>query len=472
MHAVSPETEIRAHPFLLNDPWDFEEVYRQLYDFANNYTFLPEKEQYLINITTGTHTAQICLFLLTESRHFPGKLLQASPQPYVKPHSYAGSYNIIDLDLSKYDRLATRFALEHQQTTSFLKSGIETRNATFNHLITRIERVVGAGTFPILLTGGTGVGKSQLARRIYELKRQKNLIHGAFVNINCATLRGDQAMSTLFGHIKGAFTGASENRSGLLQAADGGILFLDEIGELHLEEQAMLLRAIEEKRFFPVGSDKEISSNFQLLAGTNRDLWKSVKEGSFREDLLARINLWTFRLPGLAERPEDIEPNIDYELTQFAATAGYKISFNAEARQAFLDFATAPTSLWCANFRDLNAAITRMGTLSHGGRITREIVQEEIHRLQETWNTSHKNTPTDILETLLSPEELIKIDRFDLPQLKEVLTVCDQTASISEAGRILFSVSRTQKKSANDADRLRKYLARFGLTWEKIKKNR
>src|SRR5204862_3777135 len=99
-------------------------------------------------------------------------------------------------------------------------------------------------------------------------------------------------MSALFGHVKGAFTGALKDRAGLLRSADGGVLFLDEIGELGLDEQAMLLRALEEKTFLPLGSDRETQSDFQLIAGTNRDLMAEVNRGLFREDLLCRINLW------------------------------------------------------------------------------------------------------------------------------------------------------------------------------------
>ena len=125
---------------------------------------------------------------------------------------------------------------------------------------------------PILLLGPTGAGKSLLARRIYELKKSRRLVKGPFVEVNCATVRGDAAMSALFGHVKGAFTGAVRDRPGLLLSADDGVLFLDEIGELGLDEQAMLLRALEEKRFLPLGGDQEVSSDFQLIAGTNRDL--------------------------------------------------------------------------------------------------------------------------------------------------------------------------------------------------------
>src|SRR5882724_4783212 len=156
-------------------------------------------------------------------------------------------------------------------------------------------------------------------------------------------------MSTLFGHVKGAFTGAQAERAGLLRKANDGIVFLDEIGELGRDEQAMLLKAIEEKRFFPLGADKEMRSDFQLIAGTNRDLRAAVAAGHFREDLLARINLWTFQLPALRERREDIEPNIDYELDRFRQTNSASVRFNAEARAAYTSFATSASAEWSGN---------------------------------------------------------------------------------------------------------------------------
>lgn len=128
-------------------------------------------------------------------------------------------------------------------------------------------------------------------------------------------------MSTLFGHVKGAFTGARESREGLLRSANGGMLFLDEIGELGADEQAMLLKPLK-KTFYPFGSDRQVSSDFQLIAGTVRDLRQLVAEGKFREDLYARINLWTFTLPGLRQRQEDIEPNLDYEVGRHASLTG------------------------------------------------------------------------------------------------------------------------------------------------------
>lgn len=465
---ISPETRVQKIAVRMPDPWDLEAVYGELYDFARAYPFHPEEEEYLIHITTGSHVAQICMFLLTESRYLPARLVQTSPPKQEEPGP--GAYNIIDLDLSRYDRIASRFQREQREGISYLKSGIDTQNPSFNRTIEQIERVALASKAPLLLMGPTGAGKSHLAKKIYELKRARLKVQGELVEVNCATLRGDSAMSALFGHVKGAFTGASYDRPGLLRKADGGVLFLDEIGELGLDEQAMLLRAIEEKVFFPVGADKEVRSDFQLIAGTNRDLFAQAREGKFREDLLARINLWTFRLPGLRERPEDIEPNLMYELEQCAQLLGVRVSMSREAKRRFLQFATSPEALWSGNFRDLNAAVTRMGTLAEGGRISVEIVEEEIARLRAAWGAPLPEIAPkeDLVKNLLGEEKAASLDLFDRVQLAEVLRVCQRARTLSEAGRTLFSSSRNQKKSANDADRLRKYLARFGIEWSRL----
>jgi transcriptional regulatory protein RtcR len=465
---VSPDTMVRRHHMDLKDPWDFEEVYGALHDFARAYPFDPDAEDYLVHITTGTHVAQICWFLLTEARVIPGRLLQATPPKRWKDGG-AGSFGLIDLDLSRYDRIATRFRAEQKEAASFLKSGIETRSAAFNRMIDRIEQVAVRSKAPILLTGPTGAGKSQLARRVYELKHTRHQIKGPFVEVNCATLRGDAAMSALFGHVKGAFTGAVTDRPGLLRAANGGMLFLDEIGELGLDEQAMMLRAIEEKRFLPVGSDKEVASEFQLIAGTNRDLPRAVDGGIFREDLLARLNLWTFQLLGLKERRDDIEPNLDFELSRYAQATGESVTFNKEARQIYLRFATSVDAAWPANFRDLGASVTRMATLAPSGRINEATVHEEIGRLTKSWQPLQASNPAnDLVEQLMTAEQLAALDLFDRAQLAVVLRVCRESKTLSAAGRVLFAASRAAKASTNDADRLKKYLARFGLSWDQI----
>ena len=275
-------------------------------------------------------------------------------------------------------------------------------------------------------------------------------------------------MSALFGHVKGAFTGALKDRAGLLRAANQGALFLDEIGELGLDEQAMLLRALEDKTFQPLGSDEEAHSEFQLIAGTNRDLFAAVHQGRFREDLLARINLWTFSLPGLRNRVEDIEPNLDFELDRFAEKSGRRVTFSKEAREKFLAFALAPGARWTGNFRDLNAAVARMATLAPGGRISSEVVSEEMERLHTFWKGPGGSAHEDTLRGLIDQQQIENLDLFDQAQLAFVVDVCGRSRSLSEAGRALFGASRNRKTFSNDADRLRKYLARFGVEFSRI----
>jgi transcriptional regulatory protein RtcR len=469
LRAVSPETQVSVHDCFFDDPWDFESVYAGLHDFAHSYPFDVENEDYLIHITTGTHVAQICWFLLAEARFIPAKLLQSSP-PRNQKEGAAGSYSIIDLNLARYDQIARRFAKANADTASFLKNGIQTRNPAFNRMIEQIERVALRSRAPILLMGPTGAGKSSLAKNIYALKKQRGQFNGPMVEVNCATLRGDGASSALFGHVRGAFTGAQNERAGLLKSADGGLLFLDEIGELGPDEQAMLLRAIEEKKFPPVGSDKDVQSDFQLIAGTNHNLATRVREGLFREDLFARLNLWTFDLPGLKQRSEDLEPNLDVELERYSQVHGERVSFNKEARRNYLQFAMSSSASWKGNFRDLSASVTRLATLAPQGRIDTQQVAEETARLHRLWGDADQaqDSQNEDLVSQALGARAAEIDLFDAAGLRVVLQVCRRSKSLSDAGRSLFSASRQHKTSGNDADRLKKYLARFGLEFKSL----
>jgi transcriptional regulatory protein RtcR len=199
-----------------------------------------------------------------------------------------------------------------------------------------------------------------------------------------------------------------------------------------------------------------------------------VSEGRFREDLLARINLWTFALPGLKDRPEDIEPNLDYELRRTGAALGVNVTMNREARRAYLDFAAAPGSAWRGNFRDLNASVTRMATLAEGGRVTKAVVTEEIARLTTAWGASSPRAsggtaepPNPRVAQLMEGIDA-ELDPFDETQLRHVLAVCLKSSSLADAGRKLFAVSIGRRRSSNDSDRLRKYLAKYGLRWADI----
>jgi transcriptional regulatory protein RtcR len=172
-------------------------------------------------------------------------------------------------------------------------------------------------------------------------------------------------------------------------------------------------------------------------------------------------------LPALRDRKEDIEPNLEFELKRFLEKEGQNATFNKEARTRYLTFATGPEALWSANFRDLSASVTRMATLAPQGRRTIEVVDDEIRRLKAFWKLPGDEADA-ILEKVIGADAAARLDRFDAVQLTDVLHACRQHPTASAAGRALFAQSRLEKKSSNDADRLVKYLARFGLKFEDV----
>lgn len=510
MAQVSPNTTVIGHHVALSSPWDFADVYAELYDFAGGFDF-QDNTDYLLHLTTGTHVAQICWFLLVEAGFIPADLIQTSPCPRPDQADPQGRYQVIDLDVSRYDGLRERFEAEKQQHWQTLQANLVTQNAAYQKLISDIEKVATRSTAPILLMGATGAGKSQLAGQIYALKKAKAISTQGkntleqFVEVNCATLRGDTAMSVLFGHVKGAFTGAATSRDGLLKSADGGLLFLDEIGELGIDEQAMLLTALEEQRFYPLGSDTPISVSFQLMAGTNKDLRQAVANGEFRADLFARLNTWTFFLPSLKDRLEDLPANIDYELARLGSEQQQHYRFTSEARQRYESFAMSADATWQGNFRDLTASMIRLTTLAESKVIRNDDVQAEIERLTHLWelpdsldgsyslgnnnqgNNANKNSLSNnspnatlnsetveqcshnILRKYLDEDMLTTIDPFDVVQLVYVIEVCINHKNQAAAGRYLYANSRNKLKSPNDSDRLRKYLMKFGLRFDELK---
>ncbi|WP_085807151.1 RNA repair transcriptional activator RtcR [Roseovarius albus] len=464
IETVSPDTEVLLHTLDLNDPWDFQEVYGKLFDFARSYGFDEDRERYHVHLTTGTHVAQICWFLLTESRHIPARLIQTGP-PGAEDDT--PKFDIIDLDLSRYNALQQRFDQMSREYSDQLKGGIETKNATYNALIDRVELVASNSDAPILLLGETGTGKTELAERIYNLKLDRRRVKGRLVHVNCATLNGPDALASLFGQRR-SYTGqAGSERSGLLREADGGVLFLDEVDELGWNEQSVLLHAIETGRFYPLGSDHEMSSRFQVIAGANRDLRALTAAGKFRPDLLARLNMWSFRLPALRERREDIEANLVFELARAEREIGTQVGFNIEARDKYLRFAKDPATLWPGNFRDFSGSIRRLCTLAPRGRITRAMVDEEVQNLHADWNAASADSDFQLIEEVLGARAA-DVDPFDMVQLATVIRTCRTSANLSAAGRSLFAISRSKRKTQNDADRLRKYLQKFELDWEAL----
>jgi transcriptional regulator with GAF, ATPase, and Fis domain len=189
------------------------------------------------------------------------------------------------------------------------------KSPVWTKILQQIE-LVGNSEATVLLTGESGTGKEMVARALHETssRREKPL-----VKVNCAAISNELFESDFFGHVKGAFTGAFKDRTGRFQLADGGTIFLDEIGELPLQMQSKLLRVLQEKQFERVGEDKTKTVDVRIIAATNRDLWAEVERGNFRQDLFYRLSVFPIHLPPLRERLDDIEPLTKHFLTQFSA---------------------------------------------------------------------------------------------------------------------------------------------------------
>ena len=464
---VAPRVKVSLTPIDLADTAELPAVQEALREWARGYPFDPQREQYWTPLCSDLQAAQLGLCLLLESPVIRGIMLLATDHG-----TTAVGANLVRFEANGGTEPAARrngTAPEPMPAQAIGGGAFLTRNARFAGMIEQIERVAMRSRAPVLLIGPTGVGKSQLARRMYDIKKAHGQLDGSFVEVNCATLRGDGTASALFGHKRGSFTGAASDRSGLLLTANRGLLFLDEIGDLNPEAQTMLLKAIEEKRFLPFGADIAVASDFQLVAGTNRDLHADVAAGRFRDDLFARINLWTYELPGLARRPDDIEPNVDRLLAQQGRDGARPARFEPAARTRYLEFACSEEALWSGNFRDLNASVTRLATLAEGSPIGEDLVQDEIERLRRLWRGSAGNRDLSQVEQLLGPERFAGLDLFEQIQLDAVLKVCRRSTTMSDAGRRLFQVTRRQRSVINDDDRLHKYLHRYGLTWQIVR---
>jgi formate hydrogenlyase transcriptional activator len=210
----------------------------------------------------------------------------------------------------------------------------------------------------VLITGETGSGKELIARAIHSRSARRN---NPLVKINCGAIPSGLVESELFGHIKGAFTSASERRIGRFELANNGTLFLDEVGELPLDTQVKLLRVLQEQEFEPVGSNRTIRINVRIVAATNRDLQKSVESGTFRSDLYYRLNVIPLRVPALRERRSDI-PELVMEFLQRAARRMRK-SVHSISRETMKLLVNYP---WPGNIRELQNVIERGVVLSRG----------------------------------------------------------------------------------------------------------
>ncbi len=230
--------------------------------------------------------------------------------------------------------------------------------------VRRSIREVGGSAANVLITGDSGTGKEVVAKAVHYGGPRAS---GPFVTINCAAIPETLLESELFGHVKGAFTGATSSRTGRFAQADGGTLFLDEIGDMPLALQAKILRCIQEKTVEPVGSHSSRKVDVRIIAATNQDLAAAIGRGSFRQDLYYRLNVYPIALPPLRERKEDIALLAEHFAAKFASEMGKSpVVFTPEALRAMRDYA------WPGNVRELENCVERLSIVMPGGRVTPE----------------------------------------------------------------------------------------------------
>ncbi|TWU18144.1 sigma-54-dependent transcriptional regulator [Allorhodopirellula heiligendammensis] len=341
----------------------------------------------------------------------------------------SGAYDFItkpiEMDLLS---ITLQRAIEHRRLTaqvSLLESTYDAaipfgellgQSPTMRNLYEHLKQVA-ASDAAVLITGESGTGKELVARSIHSGSRRAN---APFVAVNCAALTETLLESELFGHVKGAFTDARGERKGLFLEANGGTLLLDEMGEMPMSMQVRLLRALEERRVRPVGSDKEYSFDVRVLTATNRDLETAVAEGRFREDLYYRINVIGIELPPLRARGTDILRLAEHFQEQFAASEGKSVSgFGEGVAERLLSYA------WPGNVRELRNVMERAVALTRYDTITLEDLPDKIRSFHEG----------EMFIGGLDPSELVPMEEIERRYIHHVLDAVG--GNQSQAARIL-----------------------------------
>jgi two-component system response regulator HydG len=276
-----------------------------------------------------------------------------------------------------------------------------------------VRLIAPADCLSVLIRGASGTGKEWVARRIHALGRRSD---APFVAVDCGALPRELAASELFGHKKGTFTGATEDKTGMFTAANHGTLFLDEVGNLNIETQVLLLRALQEKRYRPLGGKEEIQADIRLLTATNEDLEQAISEGRFREDLFHRLNEFPLHVPSLRECTDDIIPLAGFFLSYANEELGKEIKeFDRDVKKAFKAYS------WPGNIRELKSVVRRACVLA-----------------QDEWITLKDiNLPIEI-----KPSDDYRLD-MERTELEAIVKALETTGNDRKAAARLLGISRS-----------------------------
>jgi len=301
--------------FPLKDVIDYAEIWNQL---GNGLDAVRQKagsieRDWVFLLDSGTPQMKTSLFLAARSGLFPATLIQGIPARFAGGTYKSREVRLDGIPEMHLAELRSVFDASDREPLYSIREMVDTDSQGDEPVVVSpvfaeaLRKALSAARYddPVLMLGETGTGKTMVARRIHEASSRAS---GPFVEVNCSAIPESMAESELFGHVRGAFTGAEKARSGKFRAAQGGTLFLDEVGDLSLDTQARLLKAIEDKVVIPVGSDEPLAADTRLIAATNRELTQMIQEGTFRRDLYERLKVVVIKLPPLRERREDIRP--------------------------------------------------------------------------------------------------------------------------------------------------------------------
>lgn len=395
----------------LSSPIDYEEIYRELTGAIDQY--LPElsagEHRISVLLDPGTPPMQTSWFLLVASGYMDARLLQGVP-----PRFGGGMYQVrrVELDRSNLPKVQPA---RPEATTAGSARATEGRRLWIQSSETRVIGDAAAAReltgkilqvakyhVSVLILGETGSGKEIISRLLHEESPRRN---GPFVPVNCASISAALAESELFGHAKGAFTGANTRRLGQFRAASGGTLLLDEVGDLPLEIQPKLLRALEEQTVTPVGADEPVKVDVRVLAATNHDLEERISQGLFRRDLYERLNQVPVRLPPLRERSEDIPLLVREFLAEWNEKYHEEKGLSEETMAMLLEYP------WPGNIRELKNAVM---TLCAGGT-SREIGPNLLpHQILSYFNRERRTEETAVRlpeEGIDLKSELFRLER-------------------------------------------------------------
>lgn len=358
INALCPDCEVHILDMNLSDPTNYRDIFGGLNKHTHTIQEKYGSAHFFISVASGTPQMHACWVLLAASGEIPSKILHVRPPRFVTKDLPPVS----EIDLSSDEFPSVRFKSgsfhidEHEVDVDSARAqlGIVGDHPTMLKAL-EMGALLANSQVPILITGETGTGKELFARYVHVLSGRPR---DTFVAVNCAAIPEDLVESILFGHKKGAFTGAISDQTGKFDAANKGTLFLDELGELPAPAQAKLLRVLQDRMVEPIGQTKGHVVDVRIVAATNRDLRKQIRKGSFREDLYYRLNVGEIKLPSLQERRSDISKLALHILDRLNSSLKRPRRLTADA------LGRLQAHSWEGNIRDLENVIERSVRLS------------------------------------------------------------------------------------------------------------